>query len=131
MKFKPTGCKQRAVKGFTLAEVLAALMFLAIVVPVAVQGLRIASQAGQMGLRKQIAIRLAENILQEWLLSTPDLGIARSGSYPKNSTQYRWNIRTESWGRESLSLVTVQVLFAVQNQEHEIALSTLADLSSQ
>ena len=31
--------------GFTLAEVLAALAFMAIVIPVAVQGLRIASRA--------------------------------------------------------------------------------------
>jgi prepilin-type N-terminal cleavage/methylation domain-containing protein len=131
MKFRPTGNRQRAARGFTLAEVLAALMFLAIVVPVAVQGLRVASQAGQLGVRKQVAVRLAERILQERLLSSPDLGIAQSGSFPKSSQQYRWNIRTESWGQEALSLVTVQVVFMVQSQNHEIQVSTLADLTSQ
>src|SRR6266513_339917 len=55
---------------FTLAEVLAALLFMAIVIPVAVQGLRIASRAGSVAERKSAAARVAEKILNENLVTT-------------------------------------------------------------
>ena len=51
--------------GFTLAEVLAALVFMAIVVPVAVEGLRVANLAGQVGQRKTVAARVADRVLNE------------------------------------------------------------------
>ena len=38
-------------RGFTLLEVLAALMLMAIVVPVAMQGMSIATRAGVLGQR--------------------------------------------------------------------------------
>ena len=49
MKFKPKATDA----GFTLAEVLAALVFMAILIPVALEGLSIASRAGEVAARKQ------------------------------------------------------------------------------
>src|SRR5215207_7041870 len=54
---------------FTLAEVLAALAFMAIVIPVAVNGLRVANLAGQVGERKAVAARVAERVLNEWTVT--------------------------------------------------------------
>src|ERR1019366_4127245 len=48
---------------FTLAEVLAALLFLAIVIPTAVEALHIASLAGEVAARKGAAARVADRIL--------------------------------------------------------------------
>ena len=59
MKFAPRrrGASSKGVDAFTLAEVLAALMFMAIVIPVAVQGLRVSSRAGALAERKREAVR--------------------------------------------------------------------------
>src|SRR5436190_13357159 len=68
----PTGSRRYsrlaacATGAFTLAEVLAALAFMAIVIPVAVNGLRVANLAGQVGQRKAVAARIAERVLNEY-----------------------------------------------------------------
>src|SRR5271166_198975 len=56
---------QRAQRAFTLAEVLAAMLVMAIVIPVAMQGMSIASRAGIAGQRKAAAMRIAERVLNE------------------------------------------------------------------
>src|SRR6478735_6417980 len=68
VRFSASSCR-RLQAGFTLAEVLAALLFMAIVIPVAVQGLRIASRAGSLSERKAIAARLADSKLNELVVT--------------------------------------------------------------
>jgi type II secretory pathway pseudopilin PulG len=84
MKFKPT-CGQRPIArrreaGFTLAEVLAALVFMAIVIPVAVQGIRVANLAGQVADRKEEASRVAERILNEIVVTSQGNPTSQNGS---------------------------------------------------
>src|SRR5208337_3553755 len=55
---------------FTLAEVLAAMLFLAIVIPAAVEALHVASLAGDVAARKGVAARLADRVLNESLVTT-------------------------------------------------------------
>ena len=61
MKFRRMDCKASRANtrqaGFTLAEVLAALVFMAIVIPAAVHGLRLAGMAGEVAQRKTVAVR--------------------------------------------------------------------------
>jgi prepilin-type N-terminal cleavage/methylation domain-containing protein len=135
MKFKRTNRPSFAAKriraGFTLAEVLAALAFMAIVIPVAVQGLRIANLAGQVGERKATAARIAERVLnelvvtREWQTSSPR-GLIREGVQ-----DYEWTMLLENWNGGYLRQLTVEVIFTVQGQEHEMRLSTLVDSSTQ
>ncbi len=66
---------------FTLIEVLAAMLFMAIVIPVAMQGLRIAALAGEVGQRKIVAARIANKLLNElrkdWLQNTGQSGVVQ------------------------------------------------------
>src|SRR5437899_934923 len=55
---------------FTLAEVLAALLFMAIVIPVALEGMHVASRAGSVAVRKREAARVAERLLNESIITT-------------------------------------------------------------
>ena len=76
---------KRCSAGFTLVEVLAALAFMAIVIPVAVEGLRIANLAGQVGQRKAAAARIAERVMNELfvtgqLRSTISRGVVQEGT---------------------------------------------------
>src|SRR6059036_1377750 len=112
MRFKPaihasSGVK-RARADFTLAEVLAALAFMAIVIPVAVEGLRIANRAGQVGERKAVAGRIAERVLNEWLVTGQSQSATQSGMTQEGVQQYRWFIRTEPWNQDAMRIVTVE-----------------------
>ncbi len=112
--------------GFTLAEVLAALMFMAIVIPVAVQGLRIASRAGEVAQRKDQAARVAERVLNEHIVMTNWNQSVQSGTLLEGGLQYRWTLRNELWSQDAMQLLSVEVVYAVQNQDYSVRLSTLA-----
>ena len=132
MRFKPSHHKSRAAsarRAFTLVEVLAALAFMAIVIPVAVHGLQVANRAGQVGLRKATAARLAERVLNESLVTGQFRTTSSSGVIQEGAQQYQWQMRTEVWPASTMRVVTVLVTFPVQGREYEVHLSTLADTS--
>lgn len=135
MRFAPThrpnsgsspARSRRALQAFTLAEVLAALVFMAIVIPVAVEGVRIASLAGVVGERKTTATRVAERVLNEYIVTgafrSGGSGLVREGIH-----EYQYSIRTEPWSEDTMQLVTVQVIFPVRGRDYDVRLSTLLD----
>jgi hypothetical protein len=120
------GGSQRQCAGFTLAEVLAALVFMAIVIPVTVQGVRVANLAGQVGARKAIAIRVAERVLNEHLVTGQLQATAQGGTIQEGVYEFQWNVRVEPWTVDvTLNLATVEVTYQVQGQEYKVDLSTL------
>lgn len=135
MKFKPANRQadavERARAAFTLVEVLAALAFMAIVIPVAVDGLRIANLAGQVGQRKAAAARIADRMLNELAVTGQFQSPTQSGTVQEGVTAFQWSMRSEPWPMDSMRLVTVQVNFPVQGREYNVRLSTLVDNSTQ
>lgn len=111
--------------GFTLAEVLAAMLFLAIVIPVAVAGLRVASLAGEVANRKAVAARIADRVLNEMIITGQAQKNAQSGKVTEGPVEYTWNLSLESSGLDTLRLATVTVNFSAQGQEYGTKLSTL------
>lgn len=129
MKFAPKQCSafRGAASAFTLAEVLAALLFMAIVIPVAMQGLRISSRAGELAERKREAARVAERILNESIVTTNWNQSALNGMVQEADREYRWALRTESWPEPRMQMLSVEVTFPVQGEDHSVELSTLAN----
>ena len=132
MKFRPANQRSQAAKraqvGFTLAEVLAALLFIAIVIPVAVQGLRIASRAGVLSERKAVGARLAENKLNELIVTGQWQSTAQRGNIEEGLQSYPWRLEAEPWREDgAMRLVTVYVTVPVQGQGYEVHVSTLVD----
>ena len=115
--------------GFTLAEALAALAFMAIVIPVAVNGLRIANLAGQVAERKAVAARIAERIVNETVVTTGGQSLGQKGVVREGVFDYQWSARIEPWTEGTFRMLTVQVTFPVQGQEYDVALSTLMPLN--
>jgi hypothetical protein len=143
--------------GFTLAEVLAALLFMAIVVPVSVQALRIATLAGEVAHRKEQAARIAERVLNENIVRTNWGQSGQSGKAMEGFREFEWQLQVEPWNQlvtnqvplvssagglisagqppvnqsaadqVILSLLTVEVKYPVQGQEYTVRLSTLVD----
>jgi type II secretory pathway pseudopilin PulG len=127
MKFttKPTSAPPRGVDAFTLAEVLAALVFMAIVIPVALQGLQIASRAGMVAERKREAARVAERVLNESIVTTNYVQAVSSGTVLEAEREYRWTLRSEAWTESAMQLLSVEVTFPVQGQDYTVPMSTL------
>ena len=132
MKLAPTRFTSRAgnarrVCGFTLVEVLAALLFMAILVPVTVQAIRVASRAGQVADRKVAAARVAERVLNELLVTGSLMQNSNSGTIEEGDRTYEWTMRSETWAEDRMNLVTVSVAYEVQGQEFDVQLSTLIE----
>ena len=116
---------------FTLVEVLAALALMAIVIPVAVGGMRLASKAGEVGQRKAVAARIAGRVLNELVVPGQLRGTTQNGVVQEGAQRYQWSMHAEPWPQDAMRLVTVQVTFPVQGRDYDVRLSTLADNSTQ
>jgi len=112
---------------FTLAEVLAALMFLAIVIPTAVEALHVASLAGEVAARKSEAARVADRVLNESLVTTNWSGGIQSGTATEGILDFRWKLTTENWPQDSMELLTAEVTYSAQGKDFTVRLSTLAN----
>ena len=120
--------------GFTLAEVMAALVFMAIVIPVALEGLSIASRAGEVAARKGDAALVAERILSEALVTTNWNQTIQSGTFRQGLRDFHWTLHNDPWNVDSwqnaVRLLTVEVEYAAQGKDLSVRLSTLANSPS-
>ena len=118
---------------FTLAEVLAALLFMAIVVPVAMEGLHIASLAGAVAQRKGQAARIAEQVLNESLVTTNWSQSLQTGTTVEGQREFRWTLRSDPWTQDpsqnAMQQLSVEVIFTAQNRPYTVKLTTLVDTS--
>lgn len=125
---------QRPPAAFTLAEVMAALVFMAIVIPVAMEALSIASRAGEVAARKSEAALVAERLLTESIITTNWDRAVQNGLVRQGIRDFRWTLKTEPWNEDpnqsDLRLLTVEVTFAAQGQDYGVKLSTLVDSAS-
>lgn len=115
---------------FTLAEVLAALLLMAILIPVTMQGVSVASRAGTLGQRKATAMRIAERVLDEQIVAHLVGSGTPYGSIVEGDIIYPWTIRSDAWpedNQSTLNVVTVQVEFNLQGNTYDVAVSTLYD----
>lgn len=135
---------------FTLVEILVALALMAAVVPVIVEGLKIASLAGEVSQRKAVAARIAERVLNETIVAGQWNGV-QSGSEQSGPSLFRWKISNQPWtslssvinvnassginqayvNQNNLHQLTVQVSFTAQDKTCTVQLNTVADVSRQ
>jgi prepilin-type N-terminal cleavage/methylation domain-containing protein len=112
-------------RGFTLVEVLAALLMMAIIIPVAMEGMTTASRAGVLGLRKAAAMRIAERVLNQVVVENQTTQATSSGTIADGEAEYPWTLRSESWPIDAMTQLTVTVMFTVQGNNYEVSASTL------
>ena len=110
---------------FTLVEVLAALLMMAIVIPVTMEGMSVASRAGVLGQRKAAAMRVAERVLNELIVEGETQQTTSSGSIADGDITYPWAMRSETWSEDAMLHMTVTVTFTVQGNNYDVSASTL------
>jgi type II secretory pathway pseudopilin PulG len=123
----PSSRARANMAAFTLAEVLAALVFLAILIPVIAECLSIASRAGEVAERKTEAMRVAERMLNESIVTTNWNQSSQSGTVNEGIRQFDWTLNNEPWNQDPIRLLTVKVKYSAQGHDYDVQLSTLVD----
>jgi general secretion pathway protein I len=125
-----TAKNKKHLAAFTLAEVLAALVFMAIVIPVAIEALHVASLAGEVAARKGEAARVADRILNESIVTTNwDTGM-QSGTIAEGANEFHWTLSGKNQPQLPMPLITAEVTFSAQGHDYSVKLSTLANLQT-
>lgn len=128
MKFAP---RRHANQGFTLAEVLAALVFMAILIPVALEGLSIAGRAGEVAARKSMAALVAESVLNETVITTNYARSLQNGTVRQGNQDFKWTLKNEPWNKDPnatwIRQLSIDVSFEAQGRDYSVRLSTLVD----
>src|SRR5437879_6570329 len=109
--------------GFTFVEVLAAMMFLAIVIPAVISALTVSNRAAVVAERSTMAGQLAENKLSELTLGNAWSSSETRGDFGQDWQGYRWELTQSAWKVSSMVELTMTVFFQVQGQEHTVRLS--------
>ena len=120
--------KRRRIAAFTLVEVLAAMVFMAIVIPVVVEALHVSSMSGEFATRKAAAARVADKVLNENLSLSNASTSGQSGTVVDNGHEYRWTLSSQPWSQDStMQLITAEVKFSVAGRECSVHLDTLSN----
>src|SRR5208282_4180032 len=113
----------RSCAAFTLAEVLAAMLFLAIVIPAAVEALHVASLAGEVAARKGAAARIADRILNESIVTTNWNTGSQNGTTAEGAGEFRWKLNSQNWPVDTtaaMRLLTAEVTFSAQGHDYSV-----------
>ena len=116
--------------GFTLVEVLAALLFLAILVPAIVSGLSLSNRVSELSSRRALAVELAENQLNEELIGNmwESANVTQGDFTDEGYPNYRWDMTQAGWSGDTANNMTelaVEVTFPVQGRDQSVRLTTL------
>ncbi len=102
------------------------MLFLAIVIPAAVEAMHLASLAGEVAARKGAAVRVADRILNESLVTTNWSNGTQSGTTSEGPLEFRWTLTSQSWPQDSaMETVTAEVKFSAQGRDYAVKLNTL------
>ena len=107
-----TNSKSRA--GFTLVELLATFVLIAIIIPVAMRGISISTRIAGHSKKQIEAVSLAETKLTEFLITEDWLDGDQSGDFGEDWPEYRWNLVIEDWEEEE---TTQQLVLSVEWSE--------------
>jgi len=132
-------------RGFTLIEILATLVLVAIILPVAMSGISLALNVADESRRQTEAAALAETKMAEILASQQWQTASQAGDFAPDRPEYRWVAQVAEWQgatqgttlgtalsttqgttqSATLKQLDVQVLWNNKNRERYVTLSTL------
>jgi hypothetical protein len=106
--------------------VLAALLFMAIVIPVTVEALHVASMSGEVASRRAEAGRVADKVLNESIVTTNWTGAGLEGQVIEGGHDFHWRLSNEPWQPDSTMLMlTAEVTFTASGQDYSVHMNTL------
>lgn len=112
-------------RGFTLIEVLATLILMGIVLPVAMRGVSVALAAASRAKHLSIASGLAEQKLNQLIVENAWSSSQTSGDFTPDHPDYTWTCQsaTRDYG---VSEIELRVNWIERGQQRSFVVSTLA-----
>ncbi len=121
--------RSRSCSGFTLVEVLAALVLMAIVIPVAMRGATLAMRSGSLARHQAEAATLGEAKLSE-MVSQGDWASAGSqGDFGSDFPIYRWTLQSTQRDFDITEL-TLTINWPERGEDRSLNVSTLVYVST-
>jgi len=123
--------RKTVAEGFTLLEVLAALLLVGLVLPAVMKGISMVSILASDSDHRYEALDLAETKLAEVLLEkTWQTSSSMSGRFDDDYfdgeyKDYEWVLDVSNWTQADIKQVDIFVYWQQRNRQREIRLSTL------
>jgi type II secretory pathway pseudopilin PulG len=114
-------------RALTFAEVLVAMVFVGIVLPVTLGAILLANRTATMAARKRQAVLLADRVLHEAIGTGSAISGDDSGDFGDHHPGYTWSLTSARWDTAPLDVITVTVSYSVQGTVYTESLSTLVD----
>lgn len=112
-------------KAFTLIEVLASFVLIAIIIPVAMKGVSLSTRLTAKSKQQVEAVSLARTKLAEILSSEEWQSGNASGDFGSDWPNYRWSVQINDWIQSSLNQLDLRVFWFAQGREQSVTLTTL------
>ena len=117
--------RPRVLGGFTFIELLATVVFLGIIMPVAMQSIGLCTRLGGQSRRHVEAASLARTKLTELTTSGDWSTGEKSGDFGTDWPDYQWTAAVSSWSDSVVSQLDVTVTWQSQGRERSVTFSTL------
>jgi type II secretion system protein I len=117
-------------KGFTLIEVLVAIVLVAVVLPVALAGVGSALRGAELVRRHDVALRVAESRLAMLVADGSWEGSVTSGSCDaeldgEDAIGYQWQLAVSNWRDPSVHVLRLQVGRGRADADGSVTVETL------
>jgi len=116
---------RQRVTAFTLVEALATLALVAIILPVAMRGVSLATAAAGLARQRLEAVSLAETKMAELALTGAWNDSDLSGDFGQDYPDYRWEAEVMEWSDSLLVQLQVRVVWDRRGGERAVSLTTL------
>lgn len=113
-------------RGFTLMEILAALLLVGLVLPAAMKGVSVVMVLASDSARRYEALDLAEMKLAEILVQEDWQSGSSSGTFEDEQyASYDWILEVSDWTTEDIQQINLSVTWQQRNRTRDITLTTL------
>ena len=118
--------RSRRRRGFTFAELLATVVLIAIIMPVAMRTVALCTRLGGLSRKETEAASLARAKLTELITSEDWQSGGQRGDFGSDWPGYQWSTDVSSWSDSLVSEVRLTVKWQSQGLDRQITLATLA-----
>ncbi len=116
-------------KGFTLVEIMATFVLIAIILPVAMEGIALSTRMASESRRKIEAGTLAEKKLTEILIAEDWADGDQRGDFGDEYPDFTWRLEVYEWEKEELMRqVDLYVEWTASKEIHSVLVTTLVCL---
>ena len=119
-------------RGFTLVEILATFVLIAIILPVAMEGIYLSTKMASDSKKKIEAGTLAEIKMTDLLVNKDWTDGDDNGNFGNDYPEYTWRYEVKDWESEDMMRqIDLYVEWAATGRTHSVVLSTLVYLDAE